>query len=122
MADKTRSATADLRYLEANSVRCPTGNLSGYRVCTVDAQSLGSVSGVLISPSERRLAFFVIEVPGLFVNRRYLLPVEAGAVVQDEPMTFHISARKDELDLQTFTPHSVPAFSDDDLVRTIFAA
>jgi hypothetical protein len=112
-------STADLRYLEAQSVRCPAGNLSEYRVCTQDAQSLGSVKGVLIRPSERRLAYFVIEAPGLFVHRRYLLPVDAAAVVQEHG-TLRISARKDELDLQTFTPRSVPEFSDDDLLKAIF--
>lgn len=122
MAAKALDATDDLRYLAANSVRCPSGNLSGYRVCTQDAHSLGSVKGVLISPSERRLAYFVIEAPGLFGNRRYLLPVDADAVVQEAPRTLRISARKDELDLQTFTPRSVPDFSDEDLLRALFPA
>ena len=120
MAAKTSDVTADLRYMGASSVRCSTGNLLGFRVCTEDDQSLGNVEGVLISPTERRVAFFVIETDGLFVHRRILLPVGAGAVVQEEPKTLHISARKDELDLQTFRPRSVPDFSDDDLLRTIF--
>jgi hypothetical protein len=122
MADKTLDPTADLRYLEADSVRCSEGNLSGYRVCTQDAQPLGNLKGVLISPSERRLAYFVIETPGLFVHRRYLLPVDAGTVLQERPRTLRVSARKDELDLQTFTPRSVPEFSDEDLIRTMFPA
>jgi hypothetical protein len=121
VAAKTSDVTADLRYIGASSVRCSSGNLSGFRVCTGDAQSLGSVEGVLISPSERRLAFFVIETAGLFVHRRILLPVDAGAVVQEEPRTLRISARKDVLVLETFTPRSVPEFSDDDLLRTIFS-
>lgn len=122
MAANTLEQTADLRYLEADSVRCPLGNLSEYRVCTEDAQSLGSIKGVLIRPSERRLAYFVIESPGLFVHRRYLLPVDAAAVLQEESGTLRLSARKDELDLQAFTPRSVPDFSDDDLLKAIFPA
>ena len=122
MAEKMLEGTADLRYLEAQSVRCPAGNLSEFRVCTEDAQPLGNVEGVLISPSERRLAYFVIDSPGFFVHRRYLLPADSGAVVQDEPKTLRISARKDELDLQTFNPRSVSEFSDDDFVETMFAS
>jgi hypothetical protein len=122
VAAKTLDATDDLRYLAANSVHCPTGNLSGYQVCDQDARSLGSVKGVLISPSARRLAYFVLELPGLFVHRRYLLPVDAGAVVQDALKTLRISARKEELDLQSFTLSSVPDFSDDDLLRALFPA
>ena len=63
----------------------------------------------------------MIESAGLFSNRRFLLPVEAGAMLQDQPKRLKLAARKDELDLQTFTPRSVPQFSDDDLVTALFA-
>ena len=113
--------TADLRYLEADSVRCPAGNLAGFRVCTQDHESLGNVSGVLISPTTRRCEFFVIQSPGVFSHKRFLLPVDAGAVIE-QPKTLKIDARKDELHLQSFTPSSVREFSDDDLLKTVFAA
>jgi hypothetical protein len=122
VAEKMLDETADLRYLEAQSVRCPAGNLSEFRVCTEDAHPLGNVEGVLISPSERRLAYFVIDSPGVFVHRRYLLSADAGAVVQDEPKTLRIPVRKDDLHLQTFNPRSVSEFSDDDAVKTMFAS
>ena len=48
------------------------------------------------------------------------LPVEEGAILE-EPATLKINARKDELDLETFTPSSVPEFSDDDLITAIFS-
>ena len=118
---KELDTTADLRYLEADSVCCAAGKLADFRVRTQDEKTLGSVRGVLISPATRRCEFFVIQSPGLFSPQRYLLPVEAGAVVE-QPRTLKIHARKDELHLQSFTPSSVPEFSDDDLVRTVFAA
>jgi hypothetical protein len=118
---KDLEPAAELRYLEADNVRCPAGNLAEFRVVTADAESLGSVSGVLISPATRRCEYFVIESAGLFSNRRFLLPVEAGAMLQDQPKRLKLAARKDELDLQTFTPRSVPQFSDDDLVTALFA-
>ena len=121
MEAKELPATADLRYLEADSVRCPAGKLAGFRVCTQDERPLGKVRGILISPTTRRCEFFVIQSTGLFSQRRYLLPVDAGAVI-DQPGTLRIEAREDELDLQSFTPSSVPEFSDEDLVRTVFAA
>ena len=52
---------ADLRYLEANNVRCSLGNLADFQVCTSDSKSLGNIEGVLISPSTRRCEYFVIE-------------------------------------------------------------
>lgn len=120
MAGKPTGEIADLRYLDAANVRCPAGYLSDFKVCTEDSESLGSINGVLICPVTRRCEYFVIETKGLFSHKRYLLPVEEGAILQ-EPATLKITARKDELDLETFTPSSVPEFSDDDLITTIFS-
>jgi hypothetical protein len=117
---KELEPTADLRYLKADSVNCPSGTLADFRVVTADAEALGSVSGVLISPTTRRCEYFVIVSPGLLFQRRFLLPVEAGAVLADDPKSLRLTARKDELDLQTFTPHSVPPFSDEDLLTAMF--
>jgi len=118
---KPASEIADLRYLDASSVRCPAGYLSDFQVCTQDSESLGNIGGVLISPVTRRCEFFVIESRGFLTQKRFLLPVEeAGAIVQ-EPATLKITARKDELDLETFMPSSVQQFSDEDLITTIFS-
>jgi hypothetical protein len=120
VAGKDLETDRDLRYLEADSVSCPAGTLADFRVETQDAEALGSVSGVLISPATRRCEYFVIESPGFFSHRRYLVPVDAGATLEDEPKCLRISARKDELDLQAFTPSSVPEFTDDDLLKAMF--
>jgi hypothetical protein len=120
VARKPTSETEDLRYLDANNVRCPAGYLSDFKVCTQDSESLGGIDGVLISPITRRCEYFVVGSKGLFSHKRFLLPVGAGASLQ-EPATLMISARKDELDLETFTPSSVPEFSDEDLIATIFS-
>ena len=120
MAGKQTSEIADLRYLDASSVRCPAGYLSDFQVCTQDSEALGNIGGVLISPVTRRCEYFVIESRGLFSHKRFLLPVDAGATVE-EPATLKINARKDELDLETFAPSSVPQFSDDDLIATMFS-
>jgi hypothetical protein len=79
---KPHENTADLRYLNAESVRCPEGSLADFQVCTEDAQSLGSVEGVLISPASRRLAYFVTKSKGLLQRHHYLVPLDAGAVLQ----------------------------------------
>lgn len=118
---KPGESTTDLRYLDAGSVRFPEGNLSGFRVFTEDDQVLGSVHGVLISPASRQLRYFVIEQPGFFAHRRYLLPVEAGAIVQGDNRTLQIDARKDELELEAFRLSSVRQFSDGDLLEAMFS-
>ena len=120
MAEKQTSEIADLRYLDASSVRCPAGYLSDFKVCTQDSEALGNIGGVLISPLTRRCEYFVIESRGFLSHRRFLLPVDAGATLQ-EPATLKINARKDELDFEAFTPSSVQQFSDDDLIATMFS-
>jgi hypothetical protein len=116
-----RDTTRGLRYLDAESVRCFASNLAGFRVCTEDSQPLGSVNGVLISPASRQLRYFVIEMRGLFALRRFLLPAETGAVLDEDSKTLQIGAKKDELDLQSFKLRSVPEFSDNDLLETMFS-
>jgi len=117
---KELEPTADLRFLKAASVSCPSGTLADFRVVTADAEALGSVSGVLISPTTRRCEYLVIVSPGFLSQRRFLLPVDSGAVLADDPKSLRLTARKDELDLQAFTPHSVPQFSDEDLLTAMF--
>ena len=120
MGAKEPEPNADLRYLKADSVNCPSGTLADCRVVTADAEALGNVSGVLISPATRRCEFFVIASPGLLSQRRFLLPIDAGAVLENDPKSLRLSARKDELDLQSFSLHSVPQFSDEDLLTAMF--
>ena len=120
MGAKQLEPNADLRYLKADSVNCPSGTLAQFHVVTADAEALGNVSGVLISPATRRCEYFVIASPGLLSQRRFLLPMDAGAVLDDDPKSLRLTARKDELDLQTFRQHSVPQFSDEDLLTTMF--
>ena len=113
MANRTHNTTG-LRYVDAHSVWCAEGVLANFRVCTSDAEPLGSVSGVLISPASRRLEYLVVESHGLFVHRNYLVPADAGAAVH-EPETLRLSAKKAELNLQSFQPQSVPGFTEGDL-------
>jgi hypothetical protein len=112
--------SAGLRYLDAGSVRCPAGALSEFRVCTEDSQVLGRVEGVLLSPSEGRIAYLVLLLPGFLVNRRYLLPIEAGAIVEDEARRLRVPARRADLDLRTFEPHSVPDLTGGELRRPLY--
>ena len=122
MADKQLDEIGTLRYLDADNVKCAAGNLSDFRVCTDDAQSLGSIDGVLISPASRRLEYFVIESPGRLLSRKFLLPIEAGPFVQEDPHTLRVAARKDDLHLQMYAPRSIPEFSDADLIETLFTS
>ena len=45
--------TSTLRYLDADHVNHPSGNLSGVTLWSQDDEELGSVTGVLLEPSTR---------------------------------------------------------------------
>lgn len=117
---ETDTNTQDLRYLDAESVRFAAGNLSGFKVCTEDAESLGSVGGVLISPSSRQLCYLVVQKPGLLTHRCYLVS-PAGATIQQDRKMLQVGGTREDLHLESFDPRSVQEFSDDDLLETLFS-
>ena len=121
MADE-RPDPASLRYLPADHVRCSDGMLSSFQVCTDDAQPLGRVRGVLIQPSERRLAYLVVDAPGRFTRRRLLLRAIDGAVVHDDARMLQLATASGDLEVEEFSRGAVQDFSDDDLLAALFPA
>ena len=82
---------------------------------------------VLLGPGVSRIgsdphANIVIDRPGVFEHRRYLLSADEGAVLQSEGKTLQIPARMEELELTSFSRRTVADFSDDDLVTAMFAS
>lgn len=108
-----------LRYLDAASVLHPDGTLAGIRVCTPADEPIGSVEGVLIEPAHRRVRYYVVVRSTLLRNRRYMVPADRVAILNSDGRTIRIEAG-DEL-IERFEPSSVPTFSDEDLIDTIFA-
>lgn len=121
MADEIADRSS-LRYLSADNVRCSDGKLSGFQVCTDDARPIGRVQGVLIDPSERRLAYLVIDAPGRFTRRRLLLRPDEGTVVHDESKMLQLATASDDLQVEAFSRRAVPDFSDEDLLAALFPA
>ena len=98
------------------------GQSGGVPVVTADAEALGNVGSVLISPSTRRCEYFVIASPGCFHT--------AGSCFRSKPVqsrtrvrhTLKISARKDELNLEAFTPSfGAAVLRRRSLITTIFS-
>lgn len=109
-----------LRYLDAAHVVHPSGTLAGVRICTGNDEHLGAIGGVLLEPSQRRVRYFVIERPAMLKKRRYLVSADCAAILDAGNGTIQIDA-DDEL-IVRFDPKSVPPFSDEDLVDTIFSS
>jgi hypothetical protein len=112
----TRS-TADLRYLDADHVEHPTGTMQGVLMCTADDEQLGSFDGVLVDPLSRRVRFFVVERKSALRRRRYLLPADTLATLDERMLRVEAHAE----DLERFDARTVPPFSEEDLITTMFA-
>ena len=113
------SGASDLRYLEATQVEHPSGTLAGLSMWTQEDEELGSLEGVLIEPTSRRIQYFVVERPTMLWRRRYLLAGDTPASIEAGDRKLRVMAHEE--DLERFDTRSVQNFSDEDLISTMFA-
>jgi hypothetical protein len=113
------SGASDLRYLEATQVEHPSGTLAGLSMWTEEDQNLGSLEGVLIEPTSRRIHYFVVERPTMLRRRRYLLAGDTPASIEAGDRKLRVMAH--EADLERFDARSVQNVSDEDFISVMFA-
>jgi hypothetical protein len=113
------SGASDLRYLEATQVEHPSGTLAGLSMCTQEDENLGSLEGVLIEPTSRRIQYFVVERPTMLWRRRYLLAGDTPASIEAGDHKLRVMAHEE--DLERFDARSVQNCSDEDLISVMFA-
>lgn len=110
-----------LRYVEASAVRGPAGDLDHTAVHGLTGQKLGDFDGVLVDPPTRRVRYYVIRRPGWFGRQHLLLPASRLAQICRLTRALRIDIDAEELRAcPTFDGRSVPAFSDHDLLDSIF--
>ena len=74
VADVRRMESNDtLRFLEAKNVETPAGRLNDFVLVSPTDAKLGTLDGVVVSPHERQVRYYVVKTGGWF-GRRYLLP------------------------------------------------
>ena len=110
-------ADHQLRYLEAAKVEHPTGTLEGFEMCTDANVRLGSIDGVLVAPSHRQVRYFVVGPCG-WARRHYLVSASSTARLDTEDGKIYVGA--DRPFVRRYDPESVPRFSDEDLIDTMF--
>ena len=121
MSDDKRGGR-QLCYLEASKVEASGGDLAGLTVQTDADETLGTLDGVLIDPSQRRLRYFVVGTPGLLRRKRYLLSADVPVRVEPERHRLRVDAAdadvtlSDEFDLRTVRP-----FSSEDAIDAMFS-
>src|SRR5262249_60950838 len=90
-------------------------------LCSLDNEKLGTLDGVLIDPSQRRVRYFVVESRGWLGRKRYLLSADEPAHLEPEDHILRLESAADDVARRSFDPSSVPEFSDEDLLTAIFA-
>jgi hypothetical protein len=112
----------ELCYLEASRVESPAGDLSGVTLQTQAHETLGTLDGVLINPTERRLRYFVVETPGWFRSRRRLISADHLVCVESDRNTLRVDVNPaDVAALDEFDFKSVREFSSDDAIAAMFS-
>lgn len=113
--------TSTLCYLDASRLQKPSGEPVHVELRDPDHRQIGCLNGVLIDAAERRLRFFVVQSPGWFRPRRYLLTADWPARLGCDGKSLCIDVKPEELArCENFERSSVRAYSDDALIESIF--
>jgi uncharacterized protein YrrD len=115
----SRNEPRGLRYLEAARVEGPAHGLDGFEVSTSAGEPLGRLDGFIVDPARRRLCSFVISRPGLFRNRRYVVPL---CPAQLDPEHQVLRVDPDGSEEREFDPAAFERFSDDDMLTALFSS
>jgi hypothetical protein len=111
-----------LCYLEASRVAGPAGELAGFKVETPGQEAIGTLSGVLIDPTQGRVRFLVVDTTRWLRGRTYLIPSDCPARVEHERNTLRVDVEPGDIarldDCEEFT---IQPMSDDDMVEAMFA-
>jgi len=120
MAESTGSESR-LCFLEASCVKSPAGALGGRHLHSQQGELLGTLDGVLIDPTERRVRFFVVETPGWLRKRKYLISADTPTKVETDGTTLRLDIESDALVRDEFDCRTVRKFSEEDAVEAMFA-
>jgi len=108
-----------LCFLKASRVDGPTGDLGGLQLHGQSDETLGMLNGILIDPAARRVRYFVLETPGWFRSRKYLISTECLAKVERNALRLEIHA-DDLSSLDEFDSRSVRDYCEEDAVEAMF--
>jgi hypothetical protein len=111
-----------LRFVEAEKLETPAGRLNDFVLVSPSDAKLGTLDGVLVSPQERQVRYYVVNAGGWFFGRRYLLPA-TPARVEPERHALQVDVEPEDLDQLARTDlHQFASFRDTDIVDTVFAS
>jgi hypothetical protein len=111
----------NLRYLAAARVDTPVGDLHDVIVLSPSEEHLGTLSGVLVDPQERRLCYFIVESGHWLGRRQHLVPAGCARVAPQRKALYLDVERDGFHACEQIRSDRLPPFSDDDLITAMFA-
>jgi hypothetical protein len=111
-----------LRFVEADKVETPSGPLNKFKLVSASDAPLGTLDGVILSPGERQVRYYVVASHGRLRTRRYLVPA-GPAQLEAEQNTLRVDVEPEELtSLPEAKRGAFQTFSEFDAVDAVFAA
>ena len=109
---------ANLRFVDADLLRALDGELNHAVVRGAADAVLGTLTGALIDPLQRRICFLVVESGSWLMRHQYALPIDAARVDRERHglLTDVDGDTLREVDAARF-----PRFSDADVLDAMFS-
>ena len=114
--------TSDLSYLDASKVTSPAGVLAGLEVLTTEGKRLGSIEGVVIEASARRVRYLAVQSSGWFGSRRYLVEADQLGQIDSDRKALRLRADIRDEAVNGLDAAALRKFSDEDLLTAMFAS
>jgi hypothetical protein len=109
---------ANLRFVDADRLRALDGELNHAVVRGAADAVLGTLTGALIDPLQRRVCFLVVESGSWLMRRHYALPIDAARVDRER---HGLLMDVDGDMLREVDAGRFPRFSDADVLDAMFS-
>jgi len=115
------SGDSHLRYLPATRVDTPMGSLGTMSLVSPSDKNVGTVDGVIIDPTARKVLYFVVKLRRWWSTHQYLLSF-SPAKIDSERTCLHVDLEPGDVQqLPKFHAGMFPSFSDEDFISFLFA-
>ena len=119
--DAQRADTAELSYLEASKVNSPAGVLSELDVLGTDGQRVGTIEGVVIDATARRVLYVSVRSSGWFGRGRYLLQADQLGQIESDRKALRLRVDLQDEAVQGLDAAALRQFSDEDVLAAMFS-
>ena len=118
--DAQLPVTSELSYLDASKVTSPAGVLSELDVLNAEGRRLGSIEGVVIDATARRVRYLSVRSAGWFGRQRYLVLADQLGQIENERKALRLRVDLGNEAVHGLDTAALREFSDDDLLAAMF--